>query len=76
MYFLAICPSVYLLWRNVRLDLMIFDWVVCFLDVKLHEIFIYFNPLSVAFLCKYFLPFCVFLFFYGLLCCAKAFKLY
>jgi len=40
----ACCPSEYLLWRNVCLDLLlIFDWVVCFLgevivSVIFHEL--------------------------------------
>ena len=37
-------PSVYLLWGNVYLGLLsIFDWVVCFLDIELHELFINFG---------------------------------
>ena len=37
-------PSVYL-WRNVYLDLLpiFFYWVVCFFDIEVHELFIYFG---------------------------------
>ena len=55
-----------------------FDGVVCFLDIELHELFVYFGDQSLVsqFICKYFLPFCElsFRFVYGFLCCAKAFK--
>ena len=48
-------PSACLLFRNDYLGLLpIFDWVVCFFNIELHELFIYFldynlmdNPLSV-----------------------------
>ena len=42
--------SVYLLWRNVYLDLLPIFWVVWFFDIELHELLVYFGnyPLSVA----------------------------
>ena len=37
-------PSVCLLWRDVYLSLLpIFDWVVCFSDIELYELLIYFG---------------------------------
>ena len=54
------------------------DCVVCFFDIELHELFIYFGDLSLVhhFICKYFLPFwgLSFCFVYDFLCYAKAFK--
>ena len=71
-------PSECLLWRNVYLDLPIFDWVVCFFDIELRELFVYFGDSSLVghFIYKHFLSFCglSFYFVYGFLCCAKAFK--
>ena len=36
-----------------------FDWVVCFFDIELHELFVHFKDWSLVscFICKYFLPF-------------------
>ena len=43
----AFWPTVCLLWRNVYLDIppifFFFDCVVCFFDVELHELLIYFR---------------------------------
>ena len=37
-------PSVCLLWRNACLGLLpMFDWAVCFPDIELHELLIYFG---------------------------------
>ena len=70
------CPSFGHLWRNVFLDLPIFQ-LGCFV-IELHELFAYFGNLGLVgcIICKYFLPvhrlsFC---FVYGFLCCAKVYK--
>ena len=37
-------PSVCLLWRNVCLGLLpLFDWVVCFSDIELYKLLVYFG---------------------------------
>ena len=61
---------VYLLWRNVYIDLPILDWVVCFFDIEMYELLVILeiNPLSVAsFAVVFHLVYCF-------LCCAKDFK--
>ena len=72
-------PSVCLLWRNVCWGILppsfFFDWVVCFDDIKLHELFLNFGDYSlIGHICKYFFPSCEFSFhfIYGFICCAKA----
>ena len=43
----AFWPSVCFLWRNVYFELLpLFDWVVCFFDIELHELFVYFVIVS------------------------------
>ena len=67
-----------LLWRNVYLDFLPIFWLCCFLDIELHELFVYFGDwfLLGHFICKYFLPFCwlSFHFIYDFLCCVETFK--
>ena len=57
----AFWPSACLLWRNVYLDLpTIFGLdCLCFFDVELHELFVYFGYqlLLRYMICRYFLPF-------------------
>ena len=36
----AYWPSMYLLWQNVYSSLPCFNWVVCFFDVELYELFL------------------------------------
>ena len=50
-------PSICILWRNVCLGLLlIFDWAVCFLDIELYELLIYFGDYSFVscIICNYF----------------------
>ena len=58
--------------------LFYFNWVICFSDVKLYVLFVYFwnESLVGSFVCKYFPSFCIlsFCFVYGFLDCAKVFK--
>ena len=55
-----------------------FDWVVCFFDTELYELFVNFGNKSLVsgIFCKCFLSFCrlSFHFVHGFLCCSKAFK--
>ena len=72
-------PSVCLLWGNIYLDLLsIFDWIVYFFDIELHEVFVCFGDESLVghLTCKNFLPFCgfSFCFVYSFFFCVKAFK--
>ena len=77
-------PSVYFLWRNVCLGLLPVFWLDSFLffgfflDIELHELFVYFGdwPFFCCLICKYFFSFwrLSFRLVYGFLCCAKAFK--
>ena len=59
--------------------LPIFDWAVCFSDIELHELFVYFGDESFAccFVCKYFVPFrgLSFCILYGFFCCEKVLSL-
>jgi len=70
-------PSVCHLWRNVYLGLLlIFDWVVCFDDIKMHELFVNFGDLSLSVIsfAKILSRSLGYLHFaYGILCFAKAF---
>ena len=52
-------PSVCLLWRNVCLGLPLFDWVVCFSYIKMHELLLCFEDqfFVSCFICNYFVPF-------------------
>ena len=70
--------SIYLLWWNVYLDLLLIFVLGCCFDIELHELLVYFGDSSFVscFVCKYFLPFWTLSFHlvHGFLCCAKAFK--
>ena len=75
----ACWQSTYPPWRNVYLGPLPFlDWVVCFLDIELHELPVNSGdqPLVTCFICKYFLPLWALSFHlvHGFLCCAKASK--
>ena len=52
-------PSKCLLWRNVYLDLPIFEFFFFFFYIELHKLFVYFGitPLSVALFVNNFLLF-------------------
>ena len=52
----AFWPSVCLLWRNVYLNLLPVLLIGLFLDIELHELFVYFGDESLAgcLLCRYF----------------------
>ena len=71
----AFWPSVYLLQRNVCLDLLPIFWIGFFFFLILNCMTVYFGKLSQInhFVCKDFLPFCglSFYFVYGYLCYAK-----
>ena len=72
----AYWPSVYLLWKNVCSDYLLFflSCIVHVFDFELYELLIYFEyyPFIWYMICKYFLPFgrLPFHFVNGFLCCA------
>ena len=78
MCLLAMCKSSLEKCLFISSVLFTFNWVICFFDVKLSVLFVYFENESLvgSSVCNYFpsvciLPFC---FVYSFLDCAKAFK--
>ena len=74
MCLLAICIS-FLGELSVQLLCPFFNWIICFLFVEVHELFIYFGcqPFIRSVICEHILPYCRVPF--GVLCCTEVFSL-